>query len=59
MRTDMSSLRIPLLSSGLLVALTGFVQAAALTTVEVFPPEINLTTSRARQLLRESLEERK
>src|SRR2546421_6836562 len=50
MRIAISSLRIPVLTAILLVAFSGFVEAAALTSVEVFPPEINLATSRARQM---------
>ncbi|HEV3448363.1 MAG TPA: DUF1549 domain-containing protein, partial [Gemmataceae bacterium] len=52
MRTVRSSLRITLSSLGVLIACTASAWTAspALTTVEVFPPEISLNTSRARQM---------
>jgi hypothetical protein len=43
-------MRIATLATGLLMAAANFGQAATLSAVEVFPPEINLATSRARQM---------
>src|SRR5437868_6832913 len=43
-------MRSATLALGLLIAVTSFSPAATLTAVEVFPPEINLATSRARQM---------
>jgi len=52
MRTARSSLRTTLSSLGILIvcAASAWTAPPALTTVEVFPPEISLNTSRARQL---------
>ncbi|HEV3115605.1 MAG TPA: DUF1549 domain-containing protein, partial [Gemmataceae bacterium] len=52
MRTVRSSLRTTLSSLGVLIVCAASARTAppALTTVEVFPPEISLNTSRARQM---------
>jgi len=52
MRTARSSLRTTLSSLGILIvcAASAWTAPPALTTVEVFPPEISLNTSRARQM---------
>src|SRR5438445_6538048 len=52
MRTVRSSLRTTLSSLGILIvcAASAWTAPPALTTVEVFPPEITLNTSRARQM---------
>src|SRR5438132_10107627 len=52
MRIIKSSPQIFVIALGVsaLLSSAGHVRAAALATVEVFPPEINLSTSRARQM---------